>query len=712
MNDIMKMIGTVISDGVTRYRVLHFHGEYFILCQMDINTLELKYYNANMLLQQIRNGDITVEASTSSTLVDLTYLSEKELAKYQRKKAIMDEIREMYGPAYIGLMGKERKDRIEQIIRKYGISRGAVWKYIRLYLQSGCCDASLMDRRTSNILDDHKEYSYTKKTGRPQMDCITTGVVLDDKVAAQYEEALKEYKKGREMTLKNAYLWMLNQYYSTISASGFPILKPISERPTYQQFTYYCRKHITQEEKDIIKSSITEQKNAKRLLLGCSRTNATRPGWIVEADALEIDCSIVSELHSEQCVGRPILYMMIDVYTSAIVAFSISFENNSVLGLTNLMLNLAEDKIEYCRRYGLEYDKLIPWPSNFIPKEIRCDRGSDFKSDKFTEICNRLGIKLTLEPGGMGSMKGLIEQSFHQFQTQLRPELEHKGLITKRHDSNHHREAMLTLTDFTKLAITYVITHNMKVIEQYPMEKDMYKCPDFSPTPIQLWNYGCKKYGSPHMITATQHDQYIYNLMEEKQATLSRSGIVYEGLHYLPEDDPTLYQEMYTLDKKKVKYAIRLDARNVGVIYYQRNNQLLRARLNPDYPGNMDFDGMTAAEYKEYRDERKRITREGKRYNMELDYGRNTVNKTIIRSATKPRYASTSDLREARALEKRQTNSNNSIETHLHEAPKPIYPLSNSQTREDEMNSTNETEYRTPTGNMQEAMRDFFDEEM
>ena len=134
--------------------------------------------------------------------------------------------------------------------------------------------------------------------------------------------------------------------------------------------------------------------------------------------------------------------------------------------------------------------------------------------------------------------------------------------------------------------------------------------------------------------------------------------------------------------------------------------------MNPDYPGNMDFDGMTAAEYKEYRDERKRITREGKRYNMELDYGRNMVNKTIIRSATKPRYASTSDLREARALEKRQTNSNNSIETHLHEAPKPIRPLLNSQTREDEMKGTNEKECRTPTGNMQEAMRDFFDEEM
>lgn len=70
---------------------------------------------------------------------------------------------------------------------------------------------------------------------------------------------------------------------------------------------------------------------------------------MVEIDACEADVSLVSELDPDQAIGRPIVYFMIDVYSRIILAVSVAFDNNSILGITNLFLNLADDKQEYCK---------------------------------------------------------------------------------------------------------------------------------------------------------------------------------------------------------------------------------------------------------------------------------------------------------------------------------------------------------------------------
>ena len=239
----------------------------------------------------------------------------------------------------------------------------------------------------------------------------------------------------------------------------------------------------------------------------------------------------------------------------------------------------------------------------------------------------------------------------------------------------------------------------------------MYHDKSFLPTPIQIWNYGCVKHGSPRMIGHAQRDQYIFNLMEEKQATLSRKGIMLNGLVYYPENDPEILNEMIAAGNKRVKYSVRIDPRNVGIIYYLRNNQLIRAYLNPNIPGNTDFDGMTLAEYKEFSDKRQELKRKGKEYNMELDYGRTIINKAIIADADKPRYTSAKNMREARRLEKQRVNSQNSIETHLNPKKDIEQLVSGPQMAIKEPTPPAKEKY-IPTGNMANAIEEFFDEEM
>ena len=182
--------------------------------------------------------------------------------------------------------------------------------------------------------------------------------------------------------------------------------------------------------------------------------------------------SIVSSLDPSITVGRPIVYVMHDVFGSNILAVGISFDNNSVLGMTNCFLNLAQNKVEYCARYGITISEDM-WPSCYLPGRILVDRGAEYRSYEAKRIFRELNIHRELAPAGSGSMKGLVEQWFHQMHSSQNPSLEKHGLIEKRYDSKHHKEACLTIDDFTVMLINFVIHHNCSVLSDYPLTADM-----------------------------------------------------------------------------------------------------------------------------------------------------------------------------------------------------------------------------------------------
>lgn len=552
------MVGAIIHILEDVYRLIYVQPDACVLCRMNTTKLILNYFETAELRRMIRNQEAVLTYESDNNIVSFDTMDEKDRARFIRIKKMLNDVAEAYGPTYMGLLGKTRKIDVKNIINENNISKKTFWKYIRLYLQSGFQDNALSDKRSQKQFN--KTNIHTTKAGRPRMDGLQKGVVLTHEVINQFEEFLQLYKKGRERTYKNAYAGLIEKYYTDSDGNRLPQ----SMIPTYNQFYFYCSQHITQKEKDIKKTSAQEQRNAKRLLLGSARKDAIRPGWIVEADAVEADFSIVSAMDKEQSIGRPIVYFLLDVQTSAIVAASISLENNSMIGLTNLFLNLGDDKAEYAAKYGIEFDSSL-WPSNFLPNEIRCDRGSDFKSHKFGEVCKRLGIIRTLEPGATGSLKSIVEQSFRQFQSSLRPDMIKKGLITERYDSNHHREAMLNIYSFTQLVINYVLMHNQRYVEDYPMSKEMHQ-KDIKPAPCTLWKYFCEIKGNPRPISQATYDQYLYDLLPEKQASLSRKGVILSGLHYINHESELL-EKMRKVGTKREKMKIRYDPRDVGTIY-------------------------------------------------------------------------------------------------------------------------------------------------
>ena len=676
MEEMQIKIGMIFTDYSThiRYRIISLQERQLVLCRMDCTKLDLIVMPLDALKQLLLQGEGELITEDQFVVVEQDNLTGALRETFLKKKAAVQQAEALFAPTYLGLLSKTPKAQITNICKNAGIGKTTFWKAIRIYLQSGLNINSLLDNRRTHGTNIQE---YHTKTGRPAQDDVTSRLVITPDIEEQFEKGIAEYKSGRSQTLKNAYHFVLSTYYSeelyTEDGITFSLL-PITERPTFRQFSYYASKVMKKDEIDVIKTSRREQRNNKRLLLSDSLKNVFGPGDCVEIDETEVDISLVSSANREDTVGRPILYFMVDVYTRAIVAFSVSFENNSTLGLINCLLNLSDDKNEICKRYGMETGE-DAWIPAFLPKRIRCDRGSEYRGKQAERIFAELGITRELVTPATGSLKGVVEHMFHQFHQDINPHTEGYGQIQKRHDSKHHQQATLDINDFTAMVIAFVHKHNQSYMEQYPRTKEMYS-ENVNPIPLDLWQYGVRKHGNPRPIG--NPDQFLYSLMIPVTAKVSREGLTWKGLHYLNILDPHLRELMYSAGRNREAFEARMDPHSVDTLYYLHREKLMRAHLNPDKTGNADFAGMTMKEYESFYCEKKKQDKLGRERNLQIDVAAASVYHEIVLegNSIKCNPANTNNLIENRREERFLINAENAMENRLPEPASSIQPES------------------------------------
>lgn len=232
---------------------------------------------------------------------------------------------------------------------------------------------------------------------------------------------------------------------------------------------------------------------------------------------------------------------------------------------------------------------------------------------------------------------------------------------------------MLNIEEYTKMVIGFVLTHNQQCLTNYPLTKDMI-LKKVQPIPALLWNYGVSQGASPRPIPSLE--QYLFNLMIPIKAKISRKGISYKDLYYLNPDDRALAREMFDAENKKVSFNARMDMRDVGAIYYLRNNKLMQAKLNPLIHGNAEYAGLTMKEYEDFRKGKNELLVAGKVKNEELSAFNYAMNSSIVEAATKPMLPDAKNMKPAREIEKQAKSKSNRIDKRLQNAgiiepPKP-----------------------------------------
>jgi hypothetical protein len=136
--------------------------------------------------------------------------------------------------------------------------------------------------------------------------------------------------------------------------------------PSFDQFQYWSNKdHLRLEIKRKRMGSKLYDKDL-RGLLGTSNAQVIGPGSRYQIDATIADVYLVSRLDPNLIIGRPIVYVVIDVFSRLITGVYIGLEGPSWVSAMMALANTAMDKVAYCAQYGVAI-RPEDWPAHHLP---------------------------------------------------------------------------------------------------------------------------------------------------------------------------------------------------------------------------------------------------------------------------------------------------------------------------------------------------------
>lgn len=583
MPELLK--GVKLIAKTKEWRVLCIKENVVYLC--DLNTkpevLSISAMPMDLVSGKLKNKTWTIEDEAVIN-IDRSKLDRDALQKYSVRKEIIEATVKAYGPTFTGLTGHASKPAQESIIKAFNISRRSYRKLIIKYLKSGFKDHVLYN---SNFQSKKK----THYAGRKRLDG-TSPYRLTQRDYDLMDKWLRKYKKSTspEITVEYCYVQFLKNY---IDKNG----ELNAVHPSMKQFRFYFNNRLTQEERDIKATSKREVRNDKRLLYKPAGSGVYEPMDFVEIDAHEMDVKVVDEETRSVVVGRPIVYAMIDVETRVIVAMTVSFDNNSQIGMNRLFESLVDPKIEFFERHPDAPN--YAWPYDVFPANIRTDNGSDFVSRESRRIATAFGIESKPVPAATGSMKGLVERLFFEQEQKLGPAFAGRGLIKKRNDSNDNKKACMTINEIRFMIEELVYFHNTTLCEGIPMSKALVDA-GVERIPCKIWEFEVEQRGlAPKPIL--DHTEYKMKLLKHAKATVRRYGIGFDNIKYINPKDGLLEHTMY--ENTGLRIEILYNPAFIDSIYYRLPNTHVwnTAYLNPDIEPQASMAGMTFDEADKYK---------------------------------------------------------------------------------------------------------------
>jgi len=650
-------IGDVIAFSNTgvSYRIVSLIDDEVQLVQMNINSINIKAISKDYLNKLLDRSEIQIQQH-EDLIVDEDKIDFKIREAHDLDMKIAIEMQKYFKNDYIKLKTQAGTHFAKAQMTKYGIGKTKVWKIYRRFLQSGFDTNALYDQRI--LSRDLSSRIYHNKTGRKPK-YSTFGKNLTDNDIKNIDSYIKKYKSNIFSSVSSCYKDMLGKYYTEYireeDGSTMPVLLPASEIPSINQFRYRLNKVITEEEKSLIRAKRKDVSEGNNSLNDSDFLfDIHGPTTVVEMDEQEMDLSAVSYFDPSLAIGRFILHVIIDVQSKLVMAISVSLDNNSVVGATHCLMNLAEDHVEFCKKYGVEI-KPEAWPSGNRVNAIRVDRGSEYMSKEFARICQENSINLIPTPARTASRKGTVEKQFSIFGAIWKDILAEYGLISKLHDSNHHEKAVLDYYDIMKICISNVLAYNMSEIENFKRSKEMLSQKILC-SPINLWNYYNSKYHTVHPIG--NKNAFMYSLMTPTTCYISKNGVRWEGLWYQYNDTDI---DDLRWKGNHHKMEVRMDRRDVSHLYYIKDNKLMLMTLNPKKTYNMDFKDMPYEIYMKYRKIQKELEAHAREQNIAIDVANRILVKSVLTENKRDTYANIQNMSENRIAEKNLIKSENTM---------------------------------------------------
>lgn len=554
-------------------RILYVDNVDKIAFAVNMNENKWPYLvSINKIEEDIEQENGVIIEDTFTYLILEEDLNEVEIKKRDFAWKIVSSILSKADGINI-FVGKYRTPIVYQAVEEYNVSYNTIKNYLIRYYQHNQSRMALVPL-FKNIGGRGKQKSISnKKRGRP---CDTGGINIDDEVIKQFTTGLnKYYFNERKTSLKTTYELIIRDYYVkeyiTEKDQRIPILKDKSEMPKYSQFLYWFKKLNSEKNEVVKRDGLRKYNQNNRAIIGSSTQEVNDLGsnslWQIDSTICDI---YLMNSDRTTLISRPVLYVIIDVYSRLIISAYVTLESfNSYSGaMMALLFGMSmKSKIEYFKKYGIDISE-EEMPSA-IPQNIVGDRG-EILNNKIVSAISNLGIGIQQTPPYRADFKGIVERAFGNINHKFKPFAD--GIIVngknmiQRGSLDYRLKSNLTLEDFTKIVLKCMIFHNTSHVLSEDIIKEMEIDGNLPKIPINIYRYGIE---NKKGIVRTLPDEVIkINVLPVIEVLVTEKGVAMKKLFYVSEY--TLRNSWHSKARTKGNYSIKVSYNplDLSEIYY------------------------------------------------------------------------------------------------------------------------------------------------
>ncbi len=324
-------------------------------------------------------------------------------------------------------------------------------------------------------------------------------------------------------SIPETFLMMLKERYCDTTGSLLP------HHPSIHQFRYFFRKTRKLQTEFITRDGIKAYQMNRRPLLGAGVQQLSATIGIAMIDSSVCDIYLCDA--AKRVVGRPLLTVCVDAFSSMCTAYSLTWEGG-MYSVRNMLLNAVTDKVNWCHQFGILIDS-HDWDCNTLMATYITDKGSEFASANFEQL-SELGITVVNLPAFRPELKGPVEKLFSLIQEAFKPYLKGHGVIEtdfrRRGGHDYRLDATLTLEEFEKVVIRALLYYNtQRVLANFPYTREML-AKRVQPHAANVWNYA-KSLNSDGLVKVDKK-RLMLILLPRTKGKFSRKGLLVNGLRY------------------------------------------------------------------------------------------------------------------------------------------------------------------------------------
>ena len=317
--------------------------------------------------------------------------------------------------------------------------------------------------------------------------------------------------------------------------------------PNYQQVKRVLTEDAEEIDRIREKTSSGHFERSLRGLSGCSWEGAEGPGLMYAIDSTIGDVYLRSSIDPTWIIGRPIVYVIVDVFSTAVVGFYVCLTGPSWDTAQVSIFNAVASSELMSDLWGYDMRQSL-FPAPTFPARLLCDRG-EYLSKRAKATGMDLHTTLSYTAPFRPDLKGVVEV-MHRIMKNVQYHFIPGAMDARRKEYDLRRSnpaaATMSVRQYMQFLHECFYVYNLTADRSKRLDAHMIALGVF-PSPAGLWRWG-------HVMgigfsRAQSQAELITQLLPEANARVTRHGVMFRTNRYTA---PIVETERWTTRARSV----------------------------------------------------------------------------------------------------------------------------------------------------------------